>query len=358
MNPGNFFAELKERNVYRVGISYALVAWLLMQVASQIFPFFDIPNWTVRLVVLLLIIGFPVALILAWAFELTPEGIKRAVDVNLSKSIVTKSRNLTAIVKGMRKRLPFATTHWSAMLEVQDESLPAKEALEKLCRIYWRPIYGFVRRRGVQPEEAKDLTQGFFALLLERRGLETVRKAKGRLRSYLLTSLKHFLTNQRSRATAMKRGEGQRLIPLEAFRERERTGFEPTDPANADRIYERGWALTVLEQVLARLRDEYRSAGNVRFFEQMKKILVSEPGRPSQAEIASEFKMTENAVKQAFYRFRQRYRALLREEISHTVAMPGDIEDELRHLAAVVRAYPVLEFHAVRGESTRAALRK
>ena len=358
MNPGNFFAELKQRNVYRVGISYALVAWLLMQVASQIFPFFEIPNWTVRLVVLLLIIGFPVALVLAWAFELTPEGIKRAVDVNPGKSIVTKSRNLTAIVKGMRKRLPFATTHWSAMLEVQGESLPAKEALEKLCRIYWRPIYGFVRRRGVQPEEAKDLTQGFFALLLERRDLETVRKEKGRLRSYLLTSLKHFLTNQRSRATAMERGEGQQLVPLEAFRERERAGFEPTDPANADRIYERGWALTVLEQVLARLRDEYRSAGNVRFFEQMKKMLVSEPGRPSQAEIASEFKMTENAVKQAFYRFRQRYQALLREEISHTVAMPGDIEDELRHLAAVVRAYPVLEFHAVRGESTRAALRK
>ncbi|MGA7274700.1 MAG: sigma-70 family RNA polymerase sigma factor [Candidatus Udaeobacter sp.] len=348
MSPYNFVAELKQRSVYKVGITYAVVAWLLMQVASQIFPFFDIPNWTVRLVVLLLIIGFPVALILAWAFELTPEGIKRTVDVNPGKSIGTKSRNLTAIVKGMRKRLPFATTHWSAMLEVQGESLPAKEALEKLCRIYWRPIYGFVRRRGVQPEEAKDLTQGFFALLLERLDLETERKKKGRLRSYLLTSLKHFLANERSRATAIKRGGGQQLVPLEAFRECERAGFEPTDPANADRIYERGWALTVLEQVLARLRDEYRSAGNVRFFEQMKKMLVSEPGRPSQAEIASEFNMTENAVKQAFYRFRQRYQALLREEISHTVAMPGDIEDELRHLIAVVRAYRMLQFYAVK----------
>jgi RNA polymerase sigma factor (sigma-70 family) len=358
MNPGNFFAELKQRNVYRVGISYALVAWLLIQVASQIFPFFDIPNWTVRLVVLLLIIGFPVALILARAFELTPEGIKRAVDVNLSKSIVTKSRDLTAIVKGMRKPLPFATTHWSAMLEAHGESLPAKEALEKLCRIYWRPIYGFVRRRGVQPEEAKDLTQGFFALLLERRDLETVRKEKGRLRSYLLTSLKHFLTNQRSRATAIKRGEGQQLVPLEAFRERERAGFEPTDPANADRIYERGWALTVLEEVLARLRDEYRSAGNVRFFDQMKKMLMAERGRPSQAEIASEFKMTENAVKQAFHRFRQRYQALLREEISHTVAMPSDIEDELRHLIAVVRAYRMLEFYTVKEGSAQALLPK
>ena len=359
MNPYNFFAELKQRSVYKVGITYALVAWLLMQVASQIFPFFEIPNWAVRLVVLLLIVGFPMALTLAWAFDLTPEGIKRAADVDPGKSIAPKNRSLTAIFRGTRKRaVPFATTHWSAVLETQGESLAAKEALEKLCRVYWRPIYGFVRRQGVQPEEAKDLTQGFFALLLERRDLKTVRKEKGRLRSYLLTSLKHFLTNERSRAMVIKRGEGQRLIPLEAFRERERAGFEPTDAATADHIYERRWALTVLEQVMARLRDEYRSAGNMRFFDQMKKMLMDEPGRSSQAEIASEFNMTENAVKQAFYRFRQRYQALLREEISHTVAMPGDIEDELRHLAAVVRAYPVLEFHAVRGETIRAALRK
>ena len=357
MNAYNFFVELKQRSVYKVGITYALVAWVLMQVASQIFPFFEIPNWAVRLVVLLLITGFPVALVLAWAFELTPEGIKCAADVNPGKSIVPKNRTLTTIFRGTRKRAePFATTHWSAVLQAQGESLATKEALEKLCRIYWRPIYGFVRRQGLQAEEAKDLTQGFFALLLERLDLETVRKKKGRLRSYLLTSLKHFLTNERSRAIAIKRGEGQRLIPLEAFREPERAGFEPTDAATADHIYERRWALTVLEQVMARLRDEHRSAGNVLFFDQMKKMLMDEPGRPSKAEIASEFKMTENAVKQAFYQFRQRYQALLREEISDTVAMPGDIEDELRHLAAVVRAYPVLEFHAVRGESTRAAL--
>src|SRR5437899_2935754 len=160
----------------------------------------------------------------------------------------------------------FTTTHWSVVLEAQGESPAAREALEKLCRTYWRPIYGFVRRQGVGPEEAKDLTQGFFALLLERRDLDTVRKEKGRLRSYLLTSLKHFLTNERSRAMAIKRGEGQRLIPLEDLRERERAGFEPTDAATADHIYERRWALTVLEQVMARLRDEYRSAGNARFF--------------------------------------------------------------------------------------------
>ena len=127
-----------------------------------------------------------------------------------------------------RGPVSFTTTHWSVVLEAQGESPAAQEALEKLCRTYWQPIYGFVRRQGAGSEEAKDLTQGFFALLLERRDLNVVRKEKGRLRSYLLTSLKHFLTNERSRAMAIKRGEGQRLIPLEDLREREAVGFGPS----------------------------------------------------------------------------------------------------------------------------------
>src|SRR2546425_6041660 len=232
----------------------------------------------------------------------------------------------------------FTTTHWSVVLEAQGESPAAQEALEKLCRIYWRPIYSFVRRQGVGTEDAEDLTQGFFALLLERKDLNTVRKEKGRLRSYLLASVKHFLTDEARHAMAVKRGKGQWLIPFEEIRERERIDVERSDRLTADQIYERRWAFTVLEQVMTRLRDEYRSAGNVRFFDQMKKMLMDEAGRPSQAQMASEFDMTENAVKQAFYRFRQRYQALLREEISHTVAMPSDIEDELRYLIAVVRA--------------------
>jgi RNA polymerase sigma factor (sigma-70 family) len=231
----------------------------------------------------------------------------------------------------------FTTTHWSVVLAAQSESPAAREALEKLCRTYWRPIYGFVRRQGAEAEDAEDLTQGFFALLLERKDLKSVRKEKGRLRSYLLTSVKHFLADESRHAMAVKRGKGQRLIPLDEIRE-QRVDIERSDRLTADQIYERRWAFTVLEQVMARMRDEYRSAGNVRFFDQMKKMLMDEPDRPSQAQIASEFDMTENAVKQAFYRFRQRYQALLREEISHTVAMPGDVEDELRHLIAVVRA--------------------
>jgi RNA polymerase sigma factor (sigma-70 family) len=232
----------------------------------------------------------------------------------------------------------FTTTHWSVVLEAQGESPAAQEALERLCRIYWRPIYGFVRRQGARSEDAEDLTQGFFALLLERRDLNTVRKEKGRLRSYLLTSLKNFLTDERRRVMAIKRGKGKCLIPLDQIRQRECIDVERSDRLTADQIYERRWAFTVLEQVMARLRDEYRSAGNLQFFDQMKKMLMDEPGRLSQAEVASEFHMTENAVKQAFYRFRQRYQTLFREEIAHTVAIPSDIEDELRYLITVVRA--------------------
>jgi RNA polymerase sigma factor (sigma-70 family) len=232
----------------------------------------------------------------------------------------------------------FATTHWSVVLEAQGQSPAAQEALEKLCRTYWRPVYSFIRRQGAGPEEAEDLTQGFFALLLERRDLETVRREKGRLRSYLLVSLKHFLTNERYRAMTIKRGEGRRLVPLDALGDHEGMDLAPTDTLSADQIYERRWALTVLEEVLARLADEYRAAGNAALFDQLKKLLTDEPDRPSQAEIAGEFGMTENAVKQAFHRLRQRYRELLHEEIAHTVIAPGDIEDELRHLVAVLRA--------------------
>jgi RNA polymerase sigma-70 factor (ECF subfamily) len=340
MNSRSLFAELKRRKVYKVGIAYAVVAWLLMQVASQIFPFFEIPNWSVRLVVLLLLLGFPVALVLAWAFELTPEGIKREEHVDPSKPMAGKTRNLSAIVvasAGKEAAVSLTGTHWSMVLDAQTELRAARDALEKLCSIYWRPIYTFVRRQNIGPEEAEDLTQGFFALLLERKDLNNVRKEKRRLRSYLLASLKNFLADERRRVTAIKRGKEERVIPLDKIRQRKRVDVEWSDRFTADEIYERCWAFTVLEQVIARLRDEYRSTGNLHFFDQMKKMLMDEPDRPSQAQIASEFEMTENTVKQAFYRFRRRYQRLLREEIAHTVAVPGDIEDELRCLIAVLR---------------------
>ena len=232
----------------------------------------------------------------------------------------------------------FTTTHWSVVLEAQGESPAAQEALEKLCRAYWRPIYAFVRRQGNGPEEAEDLTQGFFAVLLERKDLSTVRKEKGRLRSYLLTAVKHFLADERRRAMAIKRGRGERPIPLEEMQTDERIGMEPADLLTAERIYERRWAVTVLERVLNLLKNEYAATRNAAFFDSLAQLLPDEPGAPSRAEIAAQFGMTENAVTQAFHRFRQRYQSLLRQEIAHTVATPGDIDDELRHLVAMLRA--------------------
>src|SRR5947207_6714996 len=204
----------------------------------------------------------------------------------------------------------FATTHWSVVLTAQDESPAAHEALEKLCRTYWRPIYSFLRRQGISQEEAEDITQGFFASLLEHRNLNAVRKEQGRLRSYLLGALKYFLANERRRGMAIKRGKGQRLIPLEELRADERIEMEPADPVTAEIIYERRWALTVLERVLSRLKDEYLAADNGALFDSLKELLPDEPGSPSQAEIAARLGMSENAVRQALYRFRQRYRNL------------------------------------------------
>ena len=232
----------------------------------------------------------------------------------------------------------FATTHWSVVLAAQSPSPAADEALEKLCRTYWWPLYGFVRRHGYDPEEAQDLTQGFFAMLLERRDLNVVRQEKGRLRSYLLVSLKNFLAKAKRRELAVKRGEGRALVPLDELLARERADLEPADTLTADRIYERRWALTLLEQVLTRLESEFRSAGNAKLFDCLKEFLSDEPGRRSQAEIAAELDMTENAVKQAFHRLRHRYRELLRDEIAQTVAVPGDVEDELRHFISVLQA--------------------
>ncbi len=209
----------------------------------------------------------------------------------------------------------FVTTHWSVVLTAQGHSPAADAALEKLCRTYWWPLYG----------------------LLERHDLDVVRREKGRLRSYLLVSLKNFLVKAKRREMALKRGEGRALVPLDELVTRERAALEPADNLTADKIYERRWALTLLEQVLKRLESEYQGAGNTTLFEQLKELL-SDEGRRSQAEIAHELGMTENAVKQAFHRLRKRYRELMRDEIAQTVAVPGDVEDELRHFISVLRA--------------------
>jgi RNA polymerase sigma factor (sigma-70 family) len=232
----------------------------------------------------------------------------------------------------------FATTHWSVVLTAQGESPAAQEALEKLCRTYWRPVYSFIRRQGVRREEAEDFTQGFFALILERKDFQSVRQQKGRLRSFLLASLKHFMANERRDAATIKRGGGRTLVPLDGIDSYDSSEFDRNDVLSADLLYDRGWAFSVLDRVFARLREESQGSASAPLLERLNTLLSDEPDRPSQAEIAREFGMTENAVKQAFHRLRQRYRQLLREEVAHTVATPAEIEDELSHLIAALRS--------------------
>jgi RNA polymerase sigma factor (sigma-70 family) len=195
----------------------------------------------------------------------------------------------------------------------------------------------FIRQRGYNHEEAEDLTQGFFAVLLERNGLDTLQKERGRLRSFLLVSLKNFLADEHRRALRIKRGKGQPFIPLEELRSAN-VDFEPSDSSTADRIYERRWASALLDHVFAELKDDYSKAGKAELFDRLKQLLAEGTETASQAEIAARMGMTQNAIKQAFHRFRCRYQSLLREEISQTVAMPKDVEDELRHLISVFRA--------------------
>jgi RNA polymerase sigma-70 factor (ECF subfamily) len=230
----------------------------------------------------------------------------------------------------------FITTHWSVVLAIGHAASPAAtQALENLCRTYWRPLYAFVRRQGYGPEEAQDLTQGFFARLLERRDLENVRREKGRFRSYLLVSVKHFLVNEWHRNRSQKRGGAYTFLSLDELHSEECQAFEPVDTVTAEKIFERRWALTLLDRVLKRLGDEF--GGDSRVFECWKQMLAGDAGPPSQAQMAAELGMTENSLKQALHRLRLRYRRLLREEVANTVAAPGDVEDELRHLIAALR---------------------
>jgi DNA-directed RNA polymerase specialized sigma24 family protein len=250
-------------------------------------------------------------------------------------------RTIRPTVDIQSKADAFATTHWSLVLTAQGQSAVAEEALEELCRIYWRPLYAFARRQGCDPEEARDLTQGFFELLLKRRDLDAARREKGRLRSYLLVSFKHFLGCERRREMTIKRGYGQWLISLEELHATERAGPPVAglvDSLSADRLYQRRWASTLIEHVLKRLKNEYCATGNAFLFDSLKLLLPDEPDAPSRAEIAARLGMTDNALRQAFHRFRHRYQLLLREEIGQTVADPSEIEDELRQLIVALRS--------------------
>jgi RNA polymerase sigma-70 factor (ECF subfamily) len=210
------------------------------------------------------------------------------------------------------------------------------EALARLCQIYWYPLYAFVRRHGRGPEDAQDLTQGFFTHLLENRALATVDPAKGRFRSFLLTSLRNFMAKEWDRAQAQKRGGGRIHLPLDAASAETRYVREPADPASPDKVFERNWALTLLEQVLERLRAEQAAAGKRAQFEQLQDCLMGSPDAPRYAQLAARIGLSAEAARMAVSRLRRRYRELLREEIAQTVGSPAEIEEEIRHLFAAL----------------------
>jgi RNA polymerase sigma-70 factor (ECF subfamily) len=231
----------------------------------------------------------------------------------------------------------FATTHWSVVLAARaTDSSQAAAALEKLCRTYWYPLYAYLRRRGHGEHDAQDLTQGFFAHLFERDWLQSVAREKGRFRSFLLAALNYFLADQRDRAHAQKRGGGRPIISFDAHEAEERYRLEPVDERSPDKLFERRWAMTLLDQVLARLAQEFSDADKRDLFNRLQPFLVEGTGEKTYAEIAHAGGMTEEALKKAVQRMRGRYHQLFREEIAQTVASPEEVEEELRHLCTVL----------------------
>jgi RNA polymerase sigma-70 factor (ECF subfamily) len=233
----------------------------------------------------------------------------------------------------------FATTHWSLVLAAgQGASADAQEALAALCQSYWYPLYAYVRRQGHQPDDAQDLTQAFFARLLEKHYLQSADPERGRFRSFLLTAFKRFVSKERDRERTKRRGGGRKPLSLDFEAGEKRYGLEPAHEVTAEKIYERSWALTLLDRVLARLQDEFDQAGKQQAFNCLKAYLAGEAGTPSYQVAAAELQTTERAVKVAVHRLRHRYRDLVREELAQTVAGPEDVDEELRDLFAVLRS--------------------
>ncbi len=230
----------------------------------------------------------------------------------------------------------FATTHWSVVLAAAEQQTPeGTTALEQLCRAYWYPLYAYVRREGHSPEDAQDLTQGFFAQLLARHSLAQVAPEKGRFRSFLLAAIRHFLSVERARARAVKRGGNARILSLDAQAAEARYRLEPVERLDAEKIYEHRWAMTLLEQAVIRLREEFAAAGKAELFEHLRGFVAGDR-EVTCGEVASSLGLSESAAKSAVHRLRQRYRELVREEIAHTVADPAEIDSEIRYLKTLL----------------------
>jgi RNA polymerase sigma factor (sigma-70 family) len=240
----------------------------------------------------------------------------------------------------MRRSPGFPTTAWSVISKARGSlSTEARTALAALCEGYWRPLYHYAQMRGYTVEDARDVTQAYFALLLEKDYLADVRPREGRFRSFLLASFLNFLSKERARTRALKRGGGKALLPLEAVAAAAGTPPEAVDALTPEAVFERQWALAVLEHALERLRVEAVAAGKEAEFERLSGCLTGREPREPYRDIALELGMNEAAVKTMVHRLRRRYGRLLREEIARTVARPQDVDDELRHLLSVVRPW-------------------
>jgi RNA polymerase sigma factor (sigma-70 family) len=229
----------------------------------------------------------------------------------------------------------FHTTRWSVIIAAQHESSPdAAAALETLCRLYWYPLYAYVRRSGHTPHDAQDLTQEFFARLLEKEWLDSATPDRGRFRNFLLVVMKRFLANEWHRERAQKRGGAFVFVPLDAALAEERYAGEPG--LGADVLFERRWALTLIDATLERLRMEFKVVGKTAEFELLKEWLTADRGEIPYNELAAKLCTSEGAARVAVHRLRKRFRELFREAIIETVSEPGEVEDEMRHLAAAL----------------------
>lgn len=234
-------------------------------------------------------------------------------------------------------RHSFTTTHWSLILAAQgSDSIPAGRALANLCETYWYPLYAFVRRKGYSSHDAQDLTQAFFEKLLEKNYLGDVAQEKGRFRSFLLASLKHFLANEWKRSQAAKRGGGTVLLSLDDTEAEARYQREPAEEMTAEKLFERRWAMTMLDLVMSRLREEMEVSDKLDFFEELKDRLSGGGETGSFAESGKRLGLSEGAARVAAHRMKKRYREILREAIGETVAAPSDVEDEIRYLVAIL----------------------
>jgi DNA-directed RNA polymerase specialized sigma24 family protein len=230
----------------------------------------------------------------------------------------------------------FLTTHWTVVLDAKGSGDQAQSALENLCQTYWYPLYAFIRRQGYLPHDAQDLAQGFFERLLSKDYLRQVNREKGKFRSFLLASASHFISDERDRANALKRGGGKKLISLDEELAEQRYRLEPVNEIAPDRLFDRRWAYTLLETARANLRSEFLRAGKNELYDQLQAMESGGPDAPSVADAALKLGMSESAIKSAAFRFRQRYRDLIRDEVAKTVATSREIDDEIRHLISIV----------------------